>query len=114
MSGREAELARKLADTFHLSVPERAEFPGGRVRWSVLVSTVGESLAESKWFPKDWRSDQLYDGVIIEGRADRFMLHERREIGMTRFSDVGSVRRWCINPLLRACAIHLSLAELTN
>ncbi len=91
MSDREAELTRKLADTFHLSVPERADLPGGRVRWSVLVSAVGESLAESGWFPKDWRPDQPYDGVIIEARADGFMLHERREIGMARFSEVRSV-----------------------
>ena len=91
MSDREAELARKLADTFHLSVSERANLPGGRVRWSVLVSAVGESLAESGWFPKDWRPNQPYNGVIIEARADGFVLHERREIGMARFSEVRSV-----------------------
>lgn len=91
MFDREAELTRKLADTFHLSVPERADLPDGRVRWSVLVSAVSESLAESGWFPKDWRPDQPYNGVIIEARADGFMLHERREIGIASFSEVRSV-----------------------
>ncbi len=91
MSDREAELTRKLVDTFHLSVPERADLPGGRVRWSVFVSAVSERLAESGWFPKDWRPDQPYNGVVIEARADGFMLHERTEIGMARFSEVQSV-----------------------
>ncbi len=89
-SDREAELTRKLVDTFHLSVPERADLPGGRVRWSVLVCAVGESLAEFGWFPNDWRPDQAYDGVIIEARSDGFMLHERSEIGMAKFSEVQS------------------------
>ena len=90
MFDREAELTRKLADTFHLSVPERADLPDGRVRWSVLVSAVSESLAEFGWFPKDWRPDQPHNGVIIEARADGFMLHERKEIGMASYSDVRS------------------------
>lgn len=88
MSDREAELTRKLVDTFHLNEHERADLPGGRVRWSVLVRAVGESLAESGWFPNDWRPDQSYDGVIIEARADGYMLHKRTEIGVARFSEV--------------------------
>ena len=38
-----------------------------------------------------WRTDQPYNGVIIEARADGFMLHERREIGMANFSEIRSV-----------------------
>ena len=102
MSDREAELTRKLVDTFHLSVPERADLPGGRVRWSVFVCAVNESLAESGWFPKEWRPDQPYDGVIIEARVDGLILHERREIGMARFSEVRSEPANTLDDAVRA------------
>jgi hypothetical protein len=91
MSDRETELTRRLAETFHLSVHERGDLPGGKVRGSILVGAVGECLAETGWFPKDWRPDQPYNGLIIEAQADGLMLHEKREIGTARFSDVRSV-----------------------
>lgn len=91
MIDREAELARKLANTFHISVSERADLPNGRVRGSVLVAAVGECLDEFGWFPKDWRPDQPYSGLIIEARADGLILHEKNEIGMARFSEAQTV-----------------------
>ncbi len=106
-SDREAELTRKLADTFHLSVPERADLPDGRVRWSVLVSAVSKSIAESRWFPKDWRPDQRYNGVIIEARADGFMLHERSEIGMASFSEVRSVPAISLDDAVRTPVVTM-------
>ena len=90
MSERRVQLARKLAETWHLSVSERAELPGGSIRLSDLVSAVGEILAESGWYPADWRPDQPYDGILIEARADGFVLHEKREIGVQRYSPVSS------------------------
>ena len=87
---REAELARTLADTWHLNVAERADLPAGGLRGSALVRAVGESLAETGWFPKGWQRDQPYDGVLIEARAYRFMLHERRGIGVAGVSEVRS------------------------
>jgi len=107
MSDREAELTRKLADTFHLRVPERADLPDGRVRWSLLVSAVSKSLAESRWFPKDWRPDQRYNGVIIEARADGFMLHERRESGMASFSEVRSVPAISLDDAVRTRVVTM-------
>ncbi len=98
---REAELTRKLAETFHLSVPERASLPGGQVRWSVLVRAVGEILAESGWFPEGWRPDQLYDGIIIEAQANGLTLHEKDEIGVSRFSEVRTVRAASLDDAVR-------------
>lgn len=86
MPDREAELTRKLAETFHLGAGERQALPGGRVRGSCLVAAVGDCLAESGWYPRTWRPDQPYDGMIIEARPDGFRLHEKRESGMARYA----------------------------
>lgn len=91
MPDRETELARKLAETFHLSVRERADLSDGRMPGSALVAAVGECLAECGWFPRDWRPDRPYDGVIIEARDGGFILHEKKEIGMATYSEVRSV-----------------------
>ena len=44
MSNRQAELTRKLADKFHLSVLEKAELEGAKIRWSEFVKAVATSL----------------------------------------------------------------------
>ena len=72
-----------------------------------MVSAVGESLAEDGWFPKDWRPDQRYNGVIIEARADGFMLHERREIGMASFSEVRSVPANSLDDAVRTLVVTM-------
>lgn len=92
ISDREAKLIRELVETCHLGSAERAELPGGRVRWTVLVRAVGKCLAETGWFPRGWRPDQTFDGVIIEARDDDYVLHEQKEIGVARYSDVQSAR----------------------
>ncbi len=72
-----------------------------------MVNAVSESLAESGWFPKDWRPDQPYDGVIIEARADGFMLHEGREIGMASFSEVRSVPAISLDDAVRTLVVTM-------
>lgn len=90
ISHREAALARKLAETFHLSVLERRELRGGKLSASAFVAAVGDILAETGWFPRDWRPDQPFDGVILEADDHGFVVHERHEVGVGRFSDVTS------------------------
>ncbi|MDH3739121.1 MAG: hypothetical protein OER92_07995 [Alphaproteobacteria bacterium] len=90
MADREAELTCKLVDTFHLSALERAELPGGRVRGSVLVRAIAEGLANVGWFPKDWRPDQPFDGLLIEARVHAYIVHARTEIGAAQYSEVRS------------------------
>ncbi len=55
----------------------------------------------------DWRPDQPYNGVVIEARADGFMLHERREIGMASFSEVRSVPANSLNDAVRTIVVTM-------
>ncbi len=64
------ELARKLIETFHLNVPERAALPDGRMPFTALVSAAGVVLSESGWLPSGWGLDRPFAGVLIEKRAD--------------------------------------------
>ena len=66
-----------------------------------MVRAVGEILAESGWFPKDWRPDQLYDGIIIEAQANGLTLHEKNEIGVSRFSEVRTVQAGSLDDAVR-------------
>ncbi len=84
------KLARKLLETFHLNVPERRTLPDGKMPFTTLVSAAGDILSESGWLPKDWRRDCPFDGVLIEKRSDRYMLHKQHEVGVERFSNVQS------------------------
>ena len=90
MSEREAVLARKLAERFHLSVPERAELANGRVRGSAFIAAVGEILDEAGRFPRGWRLDGPFDGLVIESTDHGLVLHEQREVGVGRYSAVRS------------------------
>lgn len=90
MREREVVLARKLAGRFHLSVPERAELTDGRVRGSAFIAAVGEILAEAGWFPRGWGLDRPFDGMVIESTDRGLVLHEQRELGVGRYSDVRS------------------------
>jgi hypothetical protein len=90
MSDREAVLARKLAERFHLNVPERSELLGGTMRGSAFVAAVGEILVETGMFPRGWRPDRPFDGVIIESSDHGLVLHEQHEVGVMRYSGVAS------------------------
>lgn len=82
----ESALARKLAKTFHLSVPDRRELPKSGLAFSAFVKAIRDVLAEKHRYPPDWRPDEPFDGIVIESQPDGFMLHERHEIGVSRFS----------------------------
>lgn len=89
-SEREAVLARKLAESLRLSVAERSELTGGRMRGSAFVAAVGQILIETGQFPSDRRLDRPFDGMVIEARDHGLLLHERHEIGVMRYSDLES------------------------
>ncbi len=77
-----------------------------------MVRAVGDTLAESGWFPKDWRPDQPYNGVVIEARADGFMLHERKEIGMASYSDVRSGAANSLDDAVRSLVATMSVDDI--
>ena len=95
--------ARRLADRFHLSVQERASLPGGVLSGSALVAAISDLLAETGWYPQDWRPDRSYDGVVIEAVTDGFTLHERREIGVGRYSEVHATHVDTVAEAARIC-----------
>lgn len=83
----ETALARKLAEKWHLNVPERRSLPSSGIAASALVAAVGEILAETSSYPRNWSPDEpVYDGIVIAPTQDGFKLHERHEIGACRFS----------------------------
>jgi len=83
----ESALAYKLAEEFHLNVAERRSLPSSGISVSALLVAIQSILDECSWFPRDWRPDQPFDGIVIEATQMGFNLHERSEIGMARFSD---------------------------
>lgn len=84
----ESALAKKLAEKFHLSVPERRCLPSSGMSSSALVSAIQEILVESSWFPRDWRPDQQYAGIVIQATEDGYLIHERQESSVGRTAKV--------------------------
>jgi hypothetical protein len=90
----EQALVRKLVTKWHLSVPERRALPNQKARASVACQAIVDVLSEEGWFPPDWRTDQGYDGGLIEQRADgTYDIHWKAEVGMMRF-ELPSVDRY--------------------
>ncbi len=101
------DLARKLIETYHLNVPERAALPDGKMPFTALVSAAGDILSEFTWLPRSGRPDGPFLDVVVEMRPDGYWLHEQQEIGVQRFSPVKS---WQVASLeeavrLRVCAL---------
>jgi len=84
----ESTLARKLAEKWHLNVPERRSLPVGGLSASAFVGAIGDILKASPWYPAEWpRDEPAYDGAVITPNEHGFTIHERHEIGIMRFSD---------------------------
>lgn len=82
----ETELVRKLAISWHLSVPERRALPGGKAKASLVFAAIEESLTENGWFPPSWRPDQAFEGGVIEQLPDgKFQIHWKAEVGLYRY-----------------------------
>lgn len=92
MSLSETELCRKLLETLHLSVSERQALPGGRARFSALLTAAADLLRAASWLPSGRRPTEPFEGAIIEARPDGYWVHERHEVGVGRFSPVDSRR----------------------
>lgn len=87
------DLALKLAEERHLSVAERSRLPARRMPLSAVVEAVESVLAESRFFPAQARPEELGDGAVIERLGPHsFVVHERFEIGILRFSPIRSRR----------------------
>jgi hypothetical protein len=83
-----SNLARKLAEKWHLTVTERRSLPIAGLPASAFVEAIRDILKASPWYPSDWpRDEPAYDGAVITPNEHGFMIHERHEIGMMRFSD---------------------------
>ncbi len=83
-------LARRLIETFHLSVAERAALPDGKMPRGSLFSAAEQILTQSNWLPPGASTDGPFDGVRIELRSDGCTIHEQHEIGVMRFSELQS------------------------
>jgi hypothetical protein len=83
-------LVRNLVDGFHQSVAK------DRVRdvaipFAVIIAVVRQSFDTDCFFPPGSRPEELGDGAVIERRGkNRFVVHERFEVGQMRFSEVSS------------------------
>jgi hypothetical protein len=96
----EVELSRKLLLTSHLNAPERAVL-GDRVRFSVLLRLVEQSLSERAYFPPNLHPGMDYDGVVIEKRGDEYWTHERHESGLFQYGPVISQNMQKLSTALR-------------
>src|SRR2546427_4255855 len=93
----ELAVSRKLLETLHVNVPERIALPGGKARFSSLVTAVGVALAESPWFPKERRPDSRFTGAIIEFRSGgSYWIHEQHEASLLVHS---ATRSWQVESL---------------
>ena len=95
-------LAEKLLRTLHLSVPERRTLPGGRIAFSALLAAAERILESGETLPPGWSPHSAYDGVIIQKTADGYLLHERFEIGVMRFSELQTQR---VSTLSTLCCV---------
>lgn len=102
ISQRECELASKLLQTLHLSVAERAELPGGKLRFSTLLTAARADLARTGFLPAVLRPDDDYHGVVIELRDDSYWIHERAESGVGRFGPRSSRKAESLREAVRA------------
>lgn len=83
-----AGLARKLAEQWRLDGPQRRSLPVAGLPASAFVEAVRVILRTSPWYPSVWPRDApAYDGAVITPNELGFIIHERYEIGMMRFSD---------------------------
>lgn len=84
MTDRELELAEKLLQTLHLSVAERQELPGGRLRLSVMVTAARIALTRDYFLPATLRPSSAFTGVVLELRDDSYWVHKQHEISVGR------------------------------
>lgn len=84
------DLCTKLVATFHLSVAERKQLPGGVAPFSEIVAGVGEALESSGWFPRPLAEGPIESGALLELRDGEYWVHEQHEIGVSRSSPTRS------------------------
>lgn len=89
MTGHDiSNLARKLAENWHLNVAERSSLPTAGIPASAFVDAVRHILSVSPWYPPDWpRDEPAYDGAVVTPNEHGFAIHIRYEIGVMGFSD---------------------------
>ncbi len=104
----ETDLARKLIETFHLSVAERAALPAGTVSLRYLVSIVRDTLLDSGWFPRGSTPDINGDGAAIEAMKLGYRIYRRHEIGVMRFGPVRTKRVFSLERAVRIYLEHYS------
>lgn len=86
-------LALKLLETLHLSVPERRTIPASGIPFSALVAAVSGRLNAVSWFPAAIDPGRgIGDGARIERRGSELWVHEQHEIGIGRFGPIRSER----------------------
>ena len=104
----ETDLARKLIETFHISVAERAALSGGAISFQSLVSIVRDSLSDSGWFPRNGSPTIDGDGAVIEARKRGYRIYRRSEIGVMRYGPVRTKRVFSLEKAVRIYLEHYS------
>ena len=106
----EIDLARKLIETFHLSVDERAAIPGDAIGIRALISIVQDSLSDSGWFPRGGTPDINGDGAAIEAQKFGYRIYRRHEIGVMRYGPVTTKRVLSLQKAVRIYLEHYSFS----
>jgi hypothetical protein len=91
MENEVRELCAKLLETLHLNVPERQRLPTKGAPFSEMVAGVEQRLVRDHWFPIHLVPGTVIgQGATIELRAGNIWVHEQREVGVSRFSEIRS------------------------
>jgi hypothetical protein len=86
----ELNVAHQLLERFHASVADRRVISPDGLPFSVLVEAARLALAANPWLPSMRRADDIFDGIILERRGSEYWVHERHEVGVSRYSEVRS------------------------
>lgn len=107
MTDRELDLASKLLQTLHLSVAERQELPGGRLRLSVMVTAARIALTRDYFLPATLRPSSAFTGVVLELRDDSYWVHKQHEISVGRHGPTVSTSAHSLEEAVRQyVAVH--------
>ena len=89
ISDRENELLLKLFTKYHLSVPERKEFPNEEIAASKVRQFIQKHLAATGWFPGNHSypvGDSGGEYTQLEAKEGMIVLHFNFESSYLRYS----------------------------
>jgi hypothetical protein len=86
MTNSQYELTKKIAEDFHLNVPERKRLDNGKIIGSDLVRAIVDIVEECGRYPKNWKMDDPFNGGLIEKvDARSYQVTWKAEVGVSRY-----------------------------